>query len=285
MKNIVLILVLVAVQACAQKTYYGDLEPLGKFPSKLEEVSGIEVSPAGAIWVIQDSGNEDEIFQVDMKAKLVQSLKIDHAKNQDWEDLALDNEGNLYIGDFGNNANKRKDLTIYKVPRSELDKKKPNAKKIAFHYPEQKNFPPEKDSLYFDTEGFFHLDGHLYIFTKNRTRPYSGKTLIYRVPDTEGKYAAESLGSLFLCGDQDHCSVTGADISPDGKTIALLSYGLVFLLTDFELSDFSKASIKTIDLNCQTQIESICFLDDKTLLIADEQNRYGGRSLYQFKLD
>lgn len=285
MKKIALILVLIYAQACAQQTYYGKLEPVGKFSSKLKEVSGIEASPAGAIWVIQDSGNEDKIYQVDAKAKLVQSLKIDHAKNQDWEDLALDTDGNLYIGDFGNNANERKNLTIYKVSQSELDKKKPNAKKIAFHYPDQKNFPPEKDSLYFDTEGFFHLDGHLYIFTKNRTRPYSGKTLMYRVPDTEGEHTAEPLGSLFLCGDQDRCSVTGADISPDGKTIALLSYGLVFLLTDFELSDFSKASIQTIDLNCQTQIESICFLDNKTLLIADEQNKYGGRSLYQFKLD
>lgn len=91
MKGTVLVLILVFAQACAQKTYYGQLEPLGDFPSQLKEVSGIETSPSGAIWVIQDSGNEDEIYQVDAKAKLVRSLKIDHAKNQDWEDLALDN--------------------------------------------------------------------------------------------------------------------------------------------------------------------------------------------------
>lgn len=284
MKGTVLVLILVFAQACAQKTYYGQLEPLGKFPSQLKEVSGIEASPSGAIWVIQDSGNEDEIYQVDAKAKLVRSLKIDHAKNRDWEDLALDSEGNLYIGDFGNNDNERKDLTIYKLAHSELGKKEPNAKKITFHYPEQKDFPPKKDSLYYDTEGFFHLNGHLYIFTKNRTRPYSGKTLIYRVPDSEGEHTAEPLGSLFLCGDQDQCSVTGADISPDGKTIALLSYGLMFLVTDFEFSDFSKASIKTIDLNCQTQIESVCFVDNTTLLIADEENKHGGRNLYQYQI-
>lgn len=283
MKKVAFLFVLIIAQACAQIAPYGKLEPLGKFPSKLKEVSGIEVSSSGTVWAIQDSGNEDEIYQLDRTAKLLQSLKIDHAKNQDWEDLALDDNGNLYIGDFGNNANERKNLTIYKVPQSELGKKKPNAKKIAFHYPDQKNFPPEKDSLYFDTEGFFHLDGHLYIFTKNRTRPYSGKTLIYRVLDTEGEHTAEPLGSLFLCGDQDRCSVTGADISPDGNTIALLSYGLVFLLTDFELPDLSKASIKTIDLNCQTQIESISFLDDTTLLIADERNKHGGGNLYQYR--
>jgi len=129
------------------------------------------------------------------------------------------------------------------------------------------------------------LDDHLYIFTKNRTRPYSGKTLIYRVPDKEGEYEAEFLGSLFLCGDQDHCSVTSADISPDGKTIALLSYGFAFLLTDFSTPDFTKSSIKIIDLQTDTQIESICFYDNNTLLIADEENNHGGRKLYELKLD
>lgn len=283
MKRLALVLVLVLTQACAQSTFYGQLEPLGSFPSELKEVSGIETSPSGDIWVIEDSGNKDKIYNVDKKAQLTKSLKIDKAKNKDWEDLALDNSGNLYIGDFGNNDNERKDLTIYKVSKSELAKKEPKATKIQFRYPEQKSFPPEKDSLYFDTEGLLHWDGHLYIFTKNRTRPYSGKTLIYRIPDNEGEYSAESLGSLFLCGDKDQCSVTGADISPDGKTIALLSYGLVFLLTDFELSNFSKANIKIVDLDCQTQIESISFLNDTTLLIADERNKHGGGNLYQYR--
>ena len=99
------------------------------------------------------------------KGDIKESLKIDHAKNQDWEDLTMDIAGNLYIGDFGNNANKRKDLVIYKIPKEEMDKKEPNADKIEFKYPQQKDFPPRKDSLYFDTEGFFHLNDYLYIFT------------------------------------------------------------------------------------------------------------------------
>lgn len=283
MNKIALIFLLVIAQACAQKTYMGNLEKLGKFPSKLKEVSGLEVTPNGNIWVIEDSGNKDEIYRVDKDGDIKESLKIDHAKNRDWEDLTVDTKGNLYIGDFGNNKNTREDLVIYKIPEDEMDKKEPNADKIEFFYPQQKDFPPKKDSLYFDTEGFFHLDDHLYIFTKNRTRPYSGKTLIYRVPDKEGEYEAEFLGSLFLCGDQDHCSVTSADISPDGKTIALLSYGFAFLLTDFSTPDFTKSSIKIIDLQTDTQIESICFYDDNTLLIADEENNRGGRKLYQYR--
>ena len=282
MNKLILISLLIAAQACAQRTYLGEL---GKFPSKLKEVSGMEVTKNGEIWVIEDSGNKDKIYRVGKDGDIKKSLKIDHAKNKDWEDLTIDIDGNLYIGDFGNNQNEREDLVIYKIPNDEMDKKEPNARKIEFNYPQQKDFPPQKDSLYFDTEGFFHLNDHLYIFTKNRTRPYSGKTLMYRLPDKEGEYEAEFLGSLFLCSDQDHCSVTSADISPDGKTIALLSYGFVFLLTDFNVPDLTKTSIKTIDLKTDTQVESICFTDNKTLLIADEENRFGGRKLYELKLD
>ena len=285
MNKIALVFLLVMAQACAQRTYLGELDKLGKFPSKLKEVSGMEVTKNGKIWVIEDSGNKDKIYGINKDGNIKKSLKIDHAKNEDWEDLTMDTKGNLYIGDFGNNQNEREDLVIYKVPHDEMDKKEPNADKIEFRYPQQKDFPPKKDSLYFDTEGFFHLNDYLYIFTKNRTRPYSGKTLIYRVPDKEGEYEAEFLGSLFLCADQDHCSVTSADISPDDKTIALLSYGFVFLLTDYTAPNFTKSSIKIIDLKTETQVESICFSDNQTLLIADEENRFGGRKLYELKLD
>lgn len=283
MNKLALVFLLIVVQGCAQKTYVVELEKLAKFPSKLKEVSGLEVTKDGKIWVIEDSGNKDKIYRVDKKGDIKESLKIDHAKNVDWEDLTMDTEGNLYIGDFGNNKNAREDLVIYKITKDEMGKKEPNSDKIEFSYPQQTNFPPEKDSLYFDTEGFFHLNDYLYIFTKNRTRPYSGKTLMYRVPDKKGEYEAEFLGDLFLCGDQDHCSVTSADISPDGKTIALLSYGYIFLLTDFTAPDFTKASIEVIDLQTDTQIESVCFYDDKTLLVADEENKHGGRKLYQYR--
>ncbi|WP_127018689.1 hypothetical protein [Flagellimonas beolgyonensis] len=286
MNRFVLIPLLVVAHSCAQTvTTNNKLVNLGKFPSTLKEVSGMETTQDGNLWVIEDSGNKDHIYKVNQKAEVLYSLKIDHAKNVDWEELTTDSLGNLYIGDFGNNANERKDLVIYKVDSLQLTKKEPNAKKIAFAYPEQKDFPPKKDSLYFDTEGMIHWQDHLYIFTKNRTRPYSGQTLVYRIPDEEGSYVAEFLGALFLCEDQNHCSVTSADISPDGKTIALLSYGKLFLLNSASPSNISEAKVRTIELHQMTQIESVCFLDNKTVIIADEQNRFGGRKLYKFQLD
>ena len=284
MNKVVVIVGLIFLQACAQPPYHGELIFLGKFPSRLSEVSGVDIAGDGSIWVLEDNGNKDKLYQVDTKAQVVRELKVDNAKNRDWEDLTISGEGTFFIGDFGNNANSRKDLLIYKITREELRKEHPKAEKIRFHYPEQKKFPPKSRELLFDAEGFFHWEGHLYIFTKNRTRPYNGKTLVYRISDKKEKQKAELLGSLILCEDQEHCSVTGADIASDAKTIALIGYGRLYLLSDFSFPNIPRATVNTIDLGYTTQIESVCFLNDSTLLIADEQSKTKGRNLYKYLL-
>ncbi|MEM1258968.1 MAG: hypothetical protein AAGC45_01995 [Bacteroidota bacterium] len=275
---------LLIMQACAQQPYFGKLDHLGRFPLQLSEVSGIDTDKTGKLWAIEDNGNKDVLYQLDFNANPVKKLKIENAKNGDWEDLTISQDGTIYIGDFGNNDNRRKDLVIYRIPQKQLDKKTPKAEKIEFYYPQQKDFPPKKNDFLFDSEGFFYWNGYFYIFTKNRSKPYSGKTLAYRVPDKKGTHKAEFLGEFTLCTDQKHCSVTGADISANGKTIALIGYGFIYLLTEFDFNDFSSPKISAIDLQYSTQIESVCFLDENTLLIADEQSKTKGRNLYKYDL-
>lgn len=279
-----LICAFLIVQACAQKPWYGDLDYLGSFPNSLSEVSGLACYD-DQLWVIEDNGNKDHIYQVNMQGKLVKDFKVKNADNKDWEDLARDKTGNLYIGDFGNNDNYRKDLVIYKLPNPQTESgDKIDAKKIKFQYPEQKRFPPKKAERFYDAEAFLHYQGHLYIFTKDRSKPYQGKTLVYRIPDVPGTYNATRVGEINLCNNPDNCSVTGADITADGKSIALIGYGYVYLLRDVDFKDFSTSVIETIHLKLETQIESVCFLDNDTLLIADEQSKTKGRNLYRYSL-
>jgi len=259
---------------------------MAKLPSKLDENSGIAYLGNDRIWVVEDNGNKDHIYAVNFEGKLVKEFKVKNGKNHDWEDLTNDTNGNLYIGDFGNNANERKNLAILKLPNPEKESgKNITAKKISFSYPEQKHFPPKKSKLLFDAEAFFHWGESLYIITKNRARPYSGLTYIYKVPDSEGVYEAVLVGQFITCKDSHLCSVTSADISSDGKKIALIgSGGMLWLFTDFKWDDFSKGNMQSIDLHWRTQIESVCFLDDDTLLISDEQSQSKGRNLYSLNL-
>ena len=81
------------------------------------------------------------------------------AKNHDWEDLASDKSGNLYIGDFGNNENKRKNIVILKVMNDSLKSSGGiDVLEISFFYSEQKQFPPVKNKMHFDCEAFFHYN-------------------------------------------------------------------------------------------------------------------------------
>ncbi|MEL6918658.1 MAG: hypothetical protein AAFO99_13110 [Bacteroidota bacterium] len=276
------ILIFVCFISCSQ---YGQLTYVTKLPKKLKENSGMVVVRESKVWFIADNGNPDKIYEVNLDGQLLKELKVTNAKNGDWEDLSKDDKGNIYIADFGNNANKRKDLVIYKLPNPDIEKGgKINAEKIKFTYPEQKNFPPDKHRLLFDAEALFYSNDYLYIITKNRTRPFTGEALIYKVPSSKGSYKAQYVNTFTPCKEKGTCQVTAADISPDGKKIAVLGYGKLWVFTDFVGEDFTKGKMTTIDLQANTQLESICFTDNETLLLSDEQQGITGRNLYSYSL-
>jgi len=262
---------------------YGQLTYITKLPKKLDENSGMVVGRDSTVWMINDSGGADKIYQINFKGKYVKQLEVKNAKNKDWEELARDIDGNVYIADTGNNANKRKDLVIYKIPNPDKEKgDKIEAERIEFNFPEQKKFPPKKKNLHFDTEAIFYAKDSLYLITKNRSHPFSGEALIYRIPAKKGNYKATYLGEFIPCTDFSTCKITAADISPDGKTIALLGYGRLWLFTNFKLANFFEGELKAIDLGIRTQLESISFLNNNTLLLSDEELHKSGRNLYSF---
>ncbi len=264
---------------------YGQLTYITKLPKKLDENSGMAIGRDSTVWMINDSGGADKIYQINFKGKYLNELEVKNAKNKDWEDMARDIDGNVYIADTGNNANKRKDLVIYKIPNPDKEKgDKIEAERIEFYFPEQRKFPPKKKNLHFDTEAIFYAKDSLYLITKNRSHPFTGKALIYRIPAIKGNHKATFLGEFIPCTEFSVCKITAADISPDGKTIALLGYGKLWLFTNFELSNFFDGELKTIDLGIRTQLESISFLNNKTLLLSDEELKKTGRNLYSYTL-
>lgn len=131
----------------------------------------------------------------------------------------------------------------------------------------------------------YHWDGFLYILTKNRSHPFKGDAYLYRVPDTPGKYDATFISRVQICNDSGTCQITAMDISADGKKVIALGYGKLFVFTSFEGPDFSKGKKEIIDLGARSQLESLCFKNDSTLLLSDERTISGkGCNLYEFKL-
>jgi len=263
----------------------GPTELIAQLPDVLEEVSGIEYDAnRDLFWMINDSGNPPVVYLVSKKGEIQNEIKVD-AKNKDWEDIALDRHGNLYVGDFGNNNNTRKNLRIYKIKASDLDKKKVKIVKTEFYYPEQKNFPPKKKRLYYDTEAFFTFNNHFYILTKSRVKGEYGRTFLYKVPIKEGRFKAEKISEFITCKSTFDCSITGADISVDGKKIALITHHTAWVFSNYTGDDFFNGDVEKYPLGFVSQKESITFKGLDSIYIADEKNKYNGQNLYLLKLD
>ena len=275
----------IVIASCSNLANDGKLKFITDLPNHLEENSGLLSLRDSTVWTIEDNGNKDEIYKVNFKGEILKTLKVKNAKNNDWEDITKDSLGNVYIADIGNNANERKNLVVYKISNPEIESGgKIDADKIEFYYPEQKKFPPKKAKKLYDAEAIFHWGKKLYIVTKNRTDPFNGEALIYTIPDTKGKYKAKLVGRIKVCEDWKTCQITSIAISADGKKIVALSYGKLFVYTDFSLDDFSDGNIKEIDLETRSQLEAVCFLDDNTLLLSNEVSHGNGGNLYRYSL-
>ncbi len=257
------------------------LDTLATLPQELKEISGLIRTPAGNIWCINDSGNQPDLFKIDEQGNILKSVTLSNAYNTDWEEIATDGNGRIFIGDFGNNRNDRTDLKVYMVLEDELLKNESvEALEMKFAYADQKQFPPKKEARNFDMEAMVFYRDKLFLFTKNRTDPFNGYTYLYMLPVATGEQVAHRIDSLYLgAGPRELYQITGAEISPDGGLLALLSYDKFYLIHDFPFNDPFGGRIEEIETPL-SQKESITFLNDTTLLLADEKSVLGGGYLY-----
>lgn len=253
-------------------------------PKKLKEVSGIVLShDKNTIWAIEDQGNKNVVYGLDMQGKLVTDVLVDNAENNDWEDITKDTQGNIYLGDFGNNDNNRQNLAILKLDLKDTTQKTTKAVQTTkFHYEGQTEFPPKKSNWLYDCEAFIEMDGNFYLFTKNRSKGFDGTFLVFQVPNKEGDFEAKLIGKLKLDGKYGDAAITSAAISSTKDKIVLLTHKNIHVLSGFTAGNFNTSKIEKIPLNHNSQKEAVVFLDDNTLLIADEKDKETGGNVYRF---
>ena len=242
---------------------------IGSLPPEVNESSGIETgNQPGTYFTHNDAGNAPELFRIDAKGKLLATLPVSGAKNIDWEDITKDNQGNIYIADTGNNHNKRIHLQIYKLHRGNPAK----VSTIDFEYADRKAGTADKSNYEFDCEALFWYRSKLYLVTKDRDKEITAK--LYELPDQPGTHEAR-----YISHYEVNAPVTAADISPDGKTLLLLSKGAIHLFSANGSTGFFKSKMKTFSLGKVGQTEGAVFTDNKTVVITNENG-----DLYQYKL-
>lgn len=257
------------------------------FDPKLHEISGIEFDKRQRLWAINDSGDDPKLYQINKDGSIAKEILITNAKNIDWEDMTQNTFGHFFLGDFGNNDNKRRWLTIYKIENPiDIKGDTTEAEIIKFNYPELTDRPVKPGDRNYDLEAFVSYKRHLYLFTKNRTEPFDGITNVYKVGDHAANFDAQLIGSFKTCTTMEKlCWITSAALSPNREKLALLDSTSIWLFENFEGDNFFSGDVSRIDLGIVTQKEAITFFDDNTIVFTDEAFKGIGGNAYSIKLD
>ncbi len=248
------------------------LKPDGQIsPALLTECSGLVHSLRynGVFWAHGDGGSGASIVPVTASGKLARgwtgAVRVEGCKNNDWEDIALDEKGNLIIADVGNNNGRRKQLMLHFVsePKPGAVSVRPT-RTLRVHYEDQKGDSPD-----YDCEAVFSAGGRIYFLTKHRS---DKRTRLYRLTgeSTTRSNPLRLVGSFDVGG-----MVTAADASPDGKLVAVLTYTTLWVFS----YDRASGSIFTKNESVRRtpifawQAEAVAWEGKDALVIANENGQ------------
>ena len=191
-------------------------------PDGVGESSGVTASrrTPGVFWTHNDSGGEADLFAATADGRGVGRVRVEGAKNEDWEDLAdapCDGGGScLLIGDIGNNGGKKGPLVLYRVPEpAPGDEATAPAERFTARFPGKRP----------DAEALVALpDGRIFLITKGTG---NDPIDLYRWPTplrADQEATLERVRELAPSPEQPGDRVTGASASPDGRWVAVRTY-------------------------------------------------------------
>lgn len=225
---------------------------------RISEASGIVASRKfpGVFWTHND-GNDDRLFAIARDGRVIGCAKID-ANFHDWEDIAIDAKGDLYLADTGNNAGSRKHVAIFRLaepdPRGWGEKRTP---KLAIAQSWKIRFRGEP----FDCESFFVRDDFGYLIAKS---PPGVPAAVYRIDLRAREPELERVMTLPI--DQP---VTAADLSADGKELAVLTHRAVWI---FPINGDVKRAAEVPPTRIAVppgKVEGCTFSNDEILIVAE----------------
>ncbi|QCR24457.1 hypothetical protein [Pontibacter sp. SGAir0037] len=247
-----------------RKDYKVKVQRIATVDEGILESSGLAHASDSTFWTHGDSGLKSDLFLTNLKGDLLDVVSLP-VSNYDWEDLAKDKAGNLYIGDFGNNANTRTDLRVYKVQAGTMAV----TDTINFRFADQEVFPPPFRKRHYDLEAFFYRSDSLYLFSKSRAL-FKPITRLYKMPAQAGEYDVQPQEELRL-----QSPVTAADIAPAEDAFALLGYGRLYLFKPASAAGKVNFNGKRycLPIGRTGQAEAVLYLSPGQLLVSNERGK------------
>ncbi len=177
--------------------------------AELVEASGLAASGRhdGVVWSHNDDGDEDGVlYAIGADGSDRGSLRIAGAAPTDWEAIASDGAGQLYVGDIGDNDRSRDSLRIWQLTEPAALDQDQTAAVATPHSLRWPDVPRDAEALVVDPE-----TGRPVVFSRE-----PGRSVLLRLPasGTEGEVLGElSLAEGPLAGTGE---VRGADVDPAG---------------------------------------------------------------------
>ncbi len=248
----------------------------GFLTDRLRETSGIAVSPThpGVLWSHNDSGGRARLFAINVAGENLGRVDVEGAGFVDWEAISSgpcpqswEPQSCLYIGDIGDNASRRRDVTLYVIP--EPGPGDPDVEvggQFDFTY---EGGPDDAEALAVDGSG------NMVVVTKGR----SGSVQLYELPRAELETALRSDQRVVLAHPQQlpirpdrraRRLVTGAAFSPAG-TLAVRTYLEVLMFERHEGRWRQVGGCHFWDRNPSG--EAIDFLDADEMVLTGEATR------------
>ena len=249
------VFLIVAFSGCARSPW--TVPPQGKIAfSRITEPSGLVVSQRyeDVMWIHNDSKNAPEIFAINGNGKLIETYLVPEAENHDWEDIAIDRNGNLYLLDNASRTDPENRNIIYvvKEPNPFEEEKIGTTRKIQVRFP---------DGGY-DCETLFIWEDSLYFVTK----PWDGSLpRVYRHDGLDKGGTAYFIGTIPVSA-----MITGGDISQDGQRIVLSSYRALVIFEGAESPDLLIQTDPLVYPLNAGQVEGVAWKDE-SLLLTNEQ--------------
>jgi hypothetical protein len=183
----------------------------------LTEGSGLAGSRRfpGVAWAHNDGGYQF-LFAIDRSGKVLGAFQVVGANLIDWEAVAADDDGNLYLADIGTNGLARTHVAVHRVKEPRPSDRWGNATVTKTWY---LRFPGAQ----YDCESFFVYDGYGYLISKTREL---GQVTMFRYPLSSGGSSVllEQVTPISLTA-----SATDASITSDGQRLGIVTSEGVYL--------------------------------------------------------
>lgn len=255
--------------------YFQSFSQTYPLSDELKEISGLVFLNDTILIAHNDGGNAAKLFLLNLKGEILNKINISNAKNVDWEDITGD-ESYIYIGDIGNNLNKRKDLTIYRIRKTEmLAKDSINAESMTISYADQINFPPDDAHKNFDSECLISAFGDLWIFSKNRTVPFDGTCKVYRFKFSGGTEKPIPVYTQFKIGKSGwhFDSVTAGDFANNKFYLSTYNRWITFELKNNTFDLLNKKNYPEYNQKEALAVDT----KSNSILVANEFNKVLGK--------